>query len=289
MKISYLILAHNNFTHLDRLIEALGDADTKFYIHIDSKVKQAYTPANKQAEVIPQHIDINWGGYTMIEATLALMNHAYKTSPDSDYFILISGVDYPIRSKAFLHNLLQQGKEFIDIAPMPVPYKPVERFEYYYFDYNRRNIKFYNPLFLTEVLMKKFKLKRTIPFPIFVGTQWFGLTKGCVSYIIDTVVKDKRYESFFRHSLVPDEAFFQTIIGNSHFKEQTASSLTYTDWEVPVPPANIESRHVEFLKDHIEFNDEYGKRLPYFARKFDDNSQEITNKIKKELWKESDI
>ena len=84
---------------------------------------------------------------------------------------------------------------------------------------------------------------------------------------------------------MPDEAFFQTIIGNSPFIKNTAASLTYTDWNVPVPPAAIEERHLEFLKTHIEFNDEYGKRFPYFARKFDDNSEGLLEKIRQELWK----
>lgn len=286
MKICYLILAHNNFKHLNRLVEALDGPDRSFYVHIDKKAEQSYTPSQENITVIPEHIDINWGGFTMIEATLALMRYGLANSPDADYYALISGVDYPIRSEGFLLDLLEKKKEYIDIAPIPVPFKPLERYEYYYFDYNRRNIKLYNPKFLIEVLLKKLKIKRKAPFKVYAGTQWFALTRECVQYIMKTVKEDERYVDFFRHTLVPDEAFFQTIIGNSPFFAQTVSSLTYTDWEVPVPPATIEERHVEFLKTHIEFNDEYGRRLPYFARKFNDDSEPIIKKIKQELWKE---
>ena len=284
MKICYLVLAHNNFKHLDRLIEALKDADSSFYIHLDKKVRGDYSPHTKNVKIIPEHFDINWGGFSMIEATLALMKNGVHGVPHADYYILISGVDYPIRSKTFLYNLLEKKKEYIDIAPVPVPYKPVERYEYYYFDFKRRNAKLYNPLLFTEILLKKLSIKRTPPFKVYAGTQWFALTSHCVKYIIKTVKEDKRYTDFFRHTLVPDEAFFQTIIGNSPFADNTASSLTYTDWEVPVPPATITDKHVEFLKTHIEFNDEYGQRFPYFARKFNDQSQDLLEKIKKELW-----
>lgn len=277
-------MAHNNFKHLDRLIEALDGLDRCFYVHIDKKAEQSYISSRNNVVVIPEHIDINWGGFTMIEATLALLKHGLADSPDADYYALISGVDYPIRSEDFLLDLLEKGKEYIDIAPVPVPFKPLERYEYYYFDYNRRNIKLYNPKFLIEVLLKKLKIKRKASFKIYAGTQWFALTRECVQYIMKTVQEDKRYVDFFRHTLVPDEAFFQTIIGNSPFLGQTASSLTYTDWEVPVPPATIEEKHVKFLKTHIEFDDEYGKRFPYFARKFNDDSRQILEKIKQELW-----
>lgn len=174
MKICYLILAHNNFEHLDRMIDALDDSNSCFCIHIDKKTKEDYTPRKENVVVIPQHIDINWGGYTMIDATLALLNNGVNKMPDADYYILISGVDYPIRPKTFLHDLLKQGKEYIDIAPVPVPFKPIERYTYYYFDYNRRNLKHYNPYFLIEVLLKKLKIKRKAPFKIYAGTQWFA-------------------------------------------------------------------------------------------------------------------
>lgn len=285
MKISYLILAHNNFRHLDRLIDALNDTDSTFYIHIDKKARQNYNPQKNNVSVIPTHIDIKWGGFAMVEATLALLEYGVKHTPDADYYILLSGVDYPVRSKTFLFNQLDKKKEYIDIAPLPVPYKPIERYEYYYFEYNRRNLKLYNPKFLLEVLLKKLKVKRKAPFQIYAGSQWFALTRKCVQYILNTIKEDTRYVDFFRHTLVPDEAFFQTIIGNSPFLENTMANLTYTDWEVPVPPATIEDRHIDFLKMHIEFNDEYGKRFPYFARKFDDSSDELIVKIQSELWK----
>lgn len=285
MKICYLVLAHDNFEHLGRMLHALNEDGCSFYIHIDSKAKNAYIPDLPNAVVIPYHFNINWGGYTMVEATQALLEYGMMQSDDADYFILISGADYPIRPKSFLYDLLEKKKEYIDIAPVPVPFKPLERYEYYYFDYNRRNLKHYNPFFLIEVLMKKMKIKRKAPFKIYAGTQWFALTNDCVKYILDIAKTDKRYEGFFRHTLVPDEAFFQTIIGNSPFAEKTVSSLTYTDWEVPHPPAMIEERHVEYLKDHIEFNDEYGQRFPYFARKFNDDSGTILDRIDNELRK----
>jgi len=284
MKICYLILAHNNFRHLEMLVKALDDADSSFYIHIDKKVRKNYKPEAENIKIIPERVDINWGGFSMVEATLALMKNGMTGSPDADYYILISGVDYPVRSKSFLHDLLSKNKEYIDIGAVPVSHKPIERYEYYYFDYKRRNAKLYNPFLLAEMLLKRFRIKRKIPFRIYAGTQWFGLTNDCVRYILKTVEEDKRYISFFKHILVPDEAFFHTIIANSPFRNNVASCLTYTDWNVPVPPATITEKHIELLKTHIEFNNEYGKRLPYFARKFNDGSEALLAKIRKELW-----
>lgn len=284
MKVCYLILAHNNFVHLERLLKALDDEyAASFYIHIDKKVKIKPTLVESKAKIISSSFDIRWGTFSMVEATLALLSHGLNNNPEADYYILLSGVDYPIRSKQYLGKLLSRGKEYIDIAPAPIYHKPMDRFCYYYFNYDRRNLKYYNPKFLLEVILKKIHVKRKIPFKLYAGTQWFALTKDCVKYILKTVEEDKRYINFFSHSLVPDEAFFQTIIGNSPFADNTATSLVYTDWNVPVPPAIIKEKHIRYLEENDGFQTEYGYCRPYFARKFEDNSELIIRDIEKRL------
>ena len=285
MKVCYLILAHNNFSHLTRLIEALGDKDATFCIHIDQKSTRQFTTEKKNVAIIPQHKNINWGGYAMIEATLALLQYGYTNNADADYYILLSGVDYPIRSREFLYNQLAKGKEFIDCAPTPFMDKPMGRFEYYYFDVDRRKHGYFHPKIMSEIAMRIFKLKRKLPFKIFVGGQWFALTRPCVQYILDVTEKDKQYESFFRNSLIPDEAFIQTIIATSPFANNLAPNMTFTDWTGPNPPVKIEDRHIDLLRENSEFEDEYGIRHPCFARKFDDNSEAIITRIEKELRK----
>lgn len=286
MKICYLILAHNNFKHLDRLLTAIdNDNVISICIHIDKKVKSTYSPSNTKAVIISERYDIRWGGYSMIEATISLLQFAKANCDDADYYILISGVDYPIRSDQYLQNLLSEKKEFIDIYKTDVDHKPKERYEYYFFDYDRRNLKLYNPKFLLEVFLKKIGWKREAPFRVYSGSQWFALTKGCVEYILDTIDRDKRYEQFFRHTLVPDEAFIHTIIANSPFFDNVVKSFVFADWSVPVPPAIIERRHIDFLEQNDGFQTSSGYSRPYFARKFDDNSQDIIEEIEQRLRK----
>ena len=283
MKICYLILAHDNFVHLDRLISALDAGDASFYIHIDKKAEKQYISNQKNVVVIPQHFNIRWGGYQMIEASLSLMRQSKKEVPDADYYILLSGVDYPVRSQEFLYKLLGERREYIDILPMPAPAKSMDRFNHYYFEYDRRNIKLYNPKLLLEVLLKKLNIRRSIPFKLYAGTQWFALTGGCLGHILDVIEKDPCYVRFFRHSLIPDEAFFHTLIGNSPFIQNVATSLVYTDWKVPVPPAVIDERHINLIENQIRFEDEYGIRYPFFARKFKDQSADIIERIDSKL------
>jgi hypothetical protein len=78
----------------------------------------------------------------------------------------------------------------------------------------------------------------------------------------------------------PDEAFFQTILGNSYFKPNITGNLTYTDWSAGGPsPANISQKHLDVFKDasSLSADDVFGHREILFARKFTNDSERLVS------------
>ncbi|HRH51328.1 MAG TPA: beta-1,6-N-acetylglucosaminyltransferase [Panacibacter sp.] len=275
LKIAYLVQAHDNYEHLQKLIYALDEPYSEFYIHID---KKSAMPSFKAANIffISERQNIHWGGFSQVRATLLLLQTAVKSN--CDYYAFISGADYPVKSNSFLHNLLKNGGEYIHIEEGVNTYNPLSRYKYYYFTdrYNRRDKKSLKAIIFlkAEKLLRSLRFKKKIAFNIFVGAQWFVLSKACVDYILTQVETDKRYIQFFKSAFCPDESFFQTIIGNSPFYQQVRGYLTYTDWSVDPGPALINENHLSVLK---QLNDKF------FARKFNDQSADIIDKIDKEL------
>ena len=50
-------------------------------------------------------------------------------------------------------------------------------------------------------------------------------------YVVETVEKNKEYANFFKYSWGCDEFVFQTILMNSHFKNNVVSNhYRYIDW-----------------------------------------------------------
>ena len=87
---------------------------------------------------------------------------------------------------------------------------------------------------------------------------------------------------FFRHTHIPEEVFFQTILGNSPYRSSMQRSLTYTDWSGGGPhPADITEAHLEFLTAtaSIVVDDVYGKGEVLFARKFSDDAEEVVLRL----------
>jgi len=288
MKIAYLILAHNNPIVLNRLLSALNiDANTCF-VHIDNKSKiksDQLTKLPRTTEVSPR-ITINWGGFSVVQATLELLNAA-RAYNNFDRFVLISGDSYPVKSNAFIQTYFRDHNEveFMNYVQMPGVGKDLARLNYYH-EHNPREInlqavqaKVINYLATKKQFRKPFKDQFSlIPF---AGSQWWSMTDRAISFIFAFLKMNPMYIEYYRRTYIPDEMFFQTIICNSTFKMQIQPSLVFTDWTNSSAPVPISLDHFDQLRKKV--NGVYGEYTPLFARKFRDSDIEVINQVEKHL------
>lgn len=272
MKIAYLILAHTHPLHLTRLIAALQTEHTHIFLHIDKKSHDMICPplANNITS-IKNTVKVNWGGFSVVQATLNLLQEAI-VSGEYDYFILLSGADYPIRSNAAILQFLQQhkGEEFISLWKMPELDKPFSRVEYFY-------IEEINKALRHEHFKRKYP-EQYAHFTLYAGSQWWALSKRCIDYILQFVADNSEYVDFYKYTFIPDEMFFHTIIGNSPFKKHVVNALMYDDWKTGSPVV-ITLQHLPLLAQNTLPTENGGEKTPLFARKFSDDSQEVIRDI----------
>jgi hypothetical protein len=289
MKIAYLILTHGNFNHLDRLIKAINDAGVNIYIHVDKKTKINFKSDLPNVYVLEddQRVKVYWTGISTVIAILNLLKYA-QTHQEPDYYILLSGVDYPIRSKPFLRQLLAQKKEYITLVDVSAssPHKPLYRFENFYMEFNRkgRGLDYYFCK-TVERIARELGIKRKFDFKPYAGPCWFALTKECIRYLLESIANNPKMFNFFKYSFNPDESLIHSFIGNSPFRDKVAFSLTYNEFlNGNASPEIIGDRHIELFKQHTVFEDEHQLKLvPCFARKFEDDAEELTRKIDTDL------
>ena len=101
-KHAYLIIAHNNWKILERLLILLDDNRNDIYLHIDRKsdlINFSNNVHNANLSVFHE-IDVRWGDVSQIQVELLLFNAAYCKGSYS-YYHLISGSDLPINSCFF--------------------------------------------------------------------------------------------------------------------------------------------------------------------------------------------
>jgi len=121
----------------------------------------------------------------------------------------------------------------------------------------------------------------------YAGSQWWALTTDACRHILSFIECRLDVVKFFRNAYLPDESFFQTIIGNSKFAKHVARNVTFADWSRPTGgPAIIDMDHLRsFLKpEGLIGDDPYGRGELLFGRKFTDDSSQLTDFINAHLF-----
>lgn len=282
MQIAYLITAYNNFNHLITLIKKIKVDNSRVYVHIDKKtiIPDFFTifSENEENLIVIRTVKVWWGGWSHQQAILDLISVARKDKPD--YYVIMSGQDYPIRDRSDLLELLGKQKEYITIMQGFHPTKPEERIKYHYFDcFDRRSKSLKTVSYkIAERILRVFYKKKKYPFSkIYHGSTWCALSAACVEYILDFMDKNPSFVSFFKTSWCAEESFFPTIIGNSDFLTNVRPGIWYTDWNGENPPVALTEKHISLFKENEFFyNEKYAvKYSPYFARKFNDYNQDV--------------
>jgi hypothetical protein len=301
LRIAYLILAHNNPNHLKRLVEALSSNHCAFFIHIDkkSRIQDFQKICGDNIYYCRQRIAVFWGDFSQVEASLVLLREAYAHKVDFDYFVLLSGSDYPLQPMTYIENYFihNRGKEFMNLVEMPCAAagKPISRLT----SYKERSGELFIFRFIRRGLIKfhiipsrrnyKQYFKELIPY---AGSSWWAITREACKFILDFVDReDNRIIEFYRHTICPDEMFYQTILGNSRFRNNILRNLTYSDWtQNDANPAFISEQHLNLFKTSLKVTtqDIYGSGELLFARKFSDENDSIVN-ILQSLIKEKEM
>ena len=105
---AYLIMAHNDFYILEKLICLLDHDRNDIYIHIDKKVKEFdfdyYKNLVNKSRLFytEKRVDVRWGDYSQIECELTMLECAVKNG--AQYYHLISGVDMPLKKAEEMHK-----------------------------------------------------------------------------------------------------------------------------------------------------------------------------------------
>jgi hypothetical protein len=261
MKIAYLILAHNQPDHLFRMINALNTENSSFYVHIDKKSDIAiFNPSQYPKNVFfqPDRTLISHGGFSMVIATLGLMEEALKDE-QNNYFIFLSGWDYPIKRNEFIHKFLSNSypMNFLSFYALVGNADLIENIQKYFFtDFIGRfpkfmqvPLKFIQSIYLKIPMNRKF-LPGMIPYR---GSSSYCLNRETISHIADFTKGEngEKYFEFFKYVLCPDEIFFHTIVLNSPYAEQ----CRFYERDIVNLKAPMKNENKAYLH-HIDWNPE---------------------------------
>lgn len=283
---AYLILAHNNFYILEKLLKLLDDERNDIYLHLDKKScdfdVSYFLNINKYSKIhLIQRKSILWADYSIVDVTLDLLEQSTNQSFERKYtyYHLLSGVDLPIKTQDEIHAFFKDNdNEYVTINKNVYPsiqnrvktYNPFIKLPFY------RKHKMIKVLGLTcskvQLLFGINRLRRSEYPAIYNGSQWFSITDNLARYIIG---RKENIKKIFDYTVAPDEVFVQTVTFYSGYKnkifefDSMEASLREIDWVRGKP--------------YIFRNEDYESILAsksFFARKFDEKvCLEIVDRI----------
>lgn len=262
-KHAYLIMAHNNFYTLEKLLLLLDDARNDIFLHIDKKVKDFDFDhfrgiCRKSRVFFTRRLNIKWG--YLVEGELVLFRAAWKKGP-YQFYHLLSGADLPLKCQDEIHSFFAD-KTVDYMSDEPVVPKDLERVSTYRFVFGNETEK--QRLFseYSDIVQRKLKVNRLkrLPFPVRKGSEWASLTDGSVALLMK---KRGVIRRFIRFGYCTDELYKQTVLlGLGRPFEN--NDLRLIDWS----RGGSGHPHVFTLEDFTLLTESD----KFFARKFDEKA-----------------
>lgn len=243
------------------------------YIHIDKKsdisVETVRDETSHKVTILKKYA-VYWGGYSQLISILELIKIA-KSSCESEYMILMSGQDMPIVSWRQISQFLDENpdRSFIDCFEIPDDrwnyLGGMGRLRWYWFmDYVSRMRGIQRFQNFSHRIFEKYNISRKLKagWRFFGGSDWWILPSSVASYCQSVFENDGTVRTMFKHSFIPTEMYFQTVIMNSRYSKSIyGSSLRYTHW------GSRESSHPAVITTSMIEDIDSSSCL--FARKFD--------------------
>lgn len=241
MKIAYLILCHTEPTHIRRLAEKITHGtEDEVFIHVDGRYDiepfQKGLESHARIHFIERRVASYWGGFSLIEAEVNLFRVAISVDKAFDRFVLMHGLEYPIKSNRDIHAFFEANieKEFIRAQNISETCDPKLRHRYSLFWTLDKTTsicaKIANKLnsfcFLKTGIIPPFKRnyvrdKNKSKMQIYQGCGQFGVTRQLAEYLVKFHDENPIFNNYFKTVYAPDEIYFHTIVYNSPFVKKT--------------------------------------------------------------------
>jgi hypothetical protein len=234
MKQVFLICAHKDLGQLNALVEALCDPDFVVYVHLDRKSALDPAALHPAARQVAPRVDVRWGGFSQVQATLVSVRQILREQPDFDKLIFLSAQDFPLLPNALLKRELARvrDRELLETAPIrPDGWNVGFRYEFFHREGGGRLERL--ACGVANRLLRASGRRRRMPdgFVPHGGSSWWALSRDCLAEVLRLADAHPRLMRFFRTVQCPDEMLFQTLVMHSRFADRVLSdNYRYVQW-----------------------------------------------------------
>jgi hypothetical protein len=241
----------------------------------------------KEVMFVRPHLDTDWGGDLVFRAFFAAMRTMYQCPDSPEWFVVLSGTDYPTRpAQAVLDDIVLGGFDaYLDHRLVEYPFTPDPRIEYEkhafksaawvplaydrwvairlwlpWYSWARRK-----PIKISIVTIRSKWLTDIFgPFShtlkCYGGSGWFTCNRKAAGRLLAQNPENRAILAHYTGKFAQDECVPHTILCNQPDLKISENNLRYIDW-------SLSGQHPKILgKEDLPRIIESGA---HFARKFD--------------------
>ena len=287
-KHAFLIIAHNEFCVLQRLVQVLDDCRNDIYVHFDKKVSQLPTLECHNARLFvlsdEERVDVIWGTVSQIRTELSLFSCAKKNGPYK-YYHLLSGVHLPLWNLNDLYEFYEKEypseiMSLWDSTEEEADFK-LRRYHFgcQWMKSKRRTLRMLGAFVWRACLFvqKKLGIRCNKKQTFIKASNWLSLSENAVSYLLE---RRLQLEKMYRYAFCPDEYFVPTVLSEHPelFRIRHVSNLLYVCFYKASPL-------------EITMEDYEQKRMFSFmyARKFTEKHMDVVDCIVNDISRQGQI
>lgn len=262
---AFLIIAHNEYGILQRLVSALDADGNDLFVHIDRKVKDLPRLQVGRARLflLPDRVDVRWGSVSQIRCELALLKAA-RVQGAYDFCHIISGTTLPLMPWEQLDAFFASHKGKCVLTPVhkDQPYQEtlkMHRKNLFLKHYAAKGLRGRISQFLWRCgIAVQRLLKREINpgMDFYKASNWLSLPQEAVDYLLS---REDEILKTYRYSFCGDEYFVPTELMASPLRDSILNCDHYLKCDIPRSTSGV---------FHLEDLPELQRSGFLFARKF---------------------
>lgn len=208
----------------------LATDTARFVVHVDKRAGDATYEA--AVRLLGDVADVSfverercyWGDFSLVRATVRVLEAALCHPQDPDYVVLLSGQDYPIKPAREIERFIEGQRQCIFMRHFPLPFEPwpsggLARIQLWHARLGGHHVSL--------------PLRRRFPagYEPYGGSQFWSLPREASAYVVRFTHAETEFVHFFEHVYIPDELFFPTVILNSPFRDSVVNdNLRHIEW-----------------------------------------------------------